>query len=65
MKLQAVQQRARGKNANGAGENNCWIVEHRTDDEHHYIKTIGIPSNAPSQSGNRVRQCRMLGSWHA
>lgn len=50
-----MQDRARGMNGNGAGENDCWIAEHTTEDEAHYVKSTHIKFTCPA-SGKIINE---------
>ena len=40
--MQAIEDRAKSKHGNGAGEDDCWITDHITEDETHYVKATTI-----------------------
>ena len=45
--MQAIEARARGKHGNGAGEDDCWLADHATEDESHYVKCTGVYFQCP------------------
>jgi len=40
--MHATEARAKGKHGNGAGEDDCSITDHITEDETHYVKATTI-----------------------